>query len=132
MIPLITPAAMQTIFMFALLAAAFYFMILRPGQKRMKTQMEMMNALQPGTRVVLAGGMFATITQMGEQQVVVEISPGVEVTLSKQAIARVAKDNEDEFEFEDLDGTEPADELLGEPAQNAEPELPSTDQRPQA
>ena len=31
-----------------------------------------------------------------------------------------------------LDGTETADELLGEPAQNAEPELPSTDQRPQA
>ncbi len=48
------------------LLAVFYFLILRPQQKRAKEHKAMMEALQKGDEVVTIGGMLGTVTKVGE------------------------------------------------------------------
>lgn len=104
-----------TVFFIALMVAAFYFLIIRPQRKRQQALQQTMSALEPGTRVMLTGGMFGTVVSVGPRQAVLEISPGVELTVLKQAIARVATaaDEDTEADLEeteaalDPDGTEP-------------------------
>ena len=62
--------------MIALLALAFYFLILRPQRKRQQAVQKTMNALSPGNRVMLASGLFGTVVSVGPKQVVLETSPG--------------------------------------------------------
>ncbi|GAA2105388.1 hypothetical protein GCM10009841_24060 [Microlunatus panaciterrae] len=90
--------------------ALFYFLILRPQKKRQQAQQRTLNSLTPGTQVLLASGVFGNIVEIGEKQAVLEVSPGVQMTVLKAAIARVATDadlepplEETEFEESELD-----------------------------
>jgi preprotein translocase subunit YajC len=92
----------STLIFIALLVAAFYFLILRPQRKRQQAMQQTMNALSPGSRVMLASGVFGTVLSVGARQVVLEISPGAELTVLKQAITKVVtEDDEDRLEEED-------------------------------
>ena len=92
---------LATLAMIAALAVLGYFMLIRPQQKRAKEQAALMKSLEPGTRVMMSGGVYGTLRHVGEKQVVVEVSPGVEMTFVKQAIVRPLKDDEEEFEYDD-------------------------------
>jgi len=85
----------------ALFGAIIYFLMIRPGRKRSEDQKQMMNAMKPGARVMLTSGVFGTIQAIGDQQAVVELAPGMGVTVVKAAIARVVPDSEEEFEYTD-------------------------------
>ncbi len=94
----------STLIFIALLVAAFYFLILRPQRKRQQTQQRTMSALSPGSRVMLASGVFGTVVSVGPRQVVLEISPGAELTVLKQAITKVVtEDDEDVLEEDELE-----------------------------
>ena len=97
------PAGIDMLLMVVLFGAVMYFVMIRPQQKRLKEQQEMFNSLQR-RRVVLTSGVFATIVHAAETQMIVELAPGVEVTILKQAIIRLAKPDEEEFEFTDEAG----------------------------
>jgi preprotein translocase subunit YajC len=98
----------STLIFIALLVAAFYFLILRPQRKRQQAQHQTMNALGPGSRVMLASGVFGTVVSVGPRQVVLEISPGAELTVLKQAITKiVTEDDEDRLEEEEDELEEP-------------------------
>jgi preprotein translocase subunit YajC len=99
-----------TLAMVAVLIVVGYFLIIRPQQKRAKEQKALQDSLQAGSRVMMSGGIFGTLRHLGEKQVVVEVSPGVELTFVRQAIIRPLKDDEDEFEYADV--TEPASDTL--------------------
>ena len=87
---------LSTILLIALMVVAFYFLLLRPQKKRQQAQQKTMNEIVPGTRVLLGSGIFGTIVSAGEKQAVLETSPGIHVTVLKQAIARVIRPG-DEF-----------------------------------
>ena len=72
----------------AVLVLLMYFVILRPQKKRQQQQAKTLNAIEPGTRVMLTSGIFATVLAVGEKQMVVETSPGVQLTILKQAMSR--------------------------------------------
>jgi preprotein translocase subunit YajC len=92
----------STLIFIALLVAAFYFLILRPQRKRQQAQQQTMHALSPGSRVMLGSGVFGTVVSVGPRQVVLEVSPGAELTVLKQAISKVVtEDDEDRLEEED-------------------------------
>jgi preprotein translocase subunit YajC len=93
----------STVLMLVLMGAAFYFLLIRPQQKRAKKQQEMTNALEPGTRVMLSSGVFGTIRHLGERQAIIEIAPGIEMTVVKQAIVKTLTPEDDEFEYSDDD-----------------------------
>jgi preprotein translocase subunit YajC len=120
---------LSTILLIALMVVAFYFLLLRPQKKRQQAQQKTMNEIVPGTRVLLGSGIFGTVVSTGEKQAVLETSPGVQVTVLKQAIARVIRPG-DEFseptETDEVDDLDAADPL----APTAEYDTPTAFDRP--
>jgi preprotein translocase subunit YajC len=102
-----------TVLMLVLMGAAFYFLLIRPQQKRAKKQQEMTSALAAGTRVMLSSGIFGTIRHLGEKQAIIEIAPGLEMTVIKQAIVKTLAAEDDEFEYAD-DTAEPEGLVVAE------------------
>ncbi|HVK35919.1 MAG TPA: preprotein translocase subunit YajC [Microlunatus sp.] len=119
----------STILLIALMVVAFYFLLLRPQKKRQQAQQKTMNEIVPGTRVLLGSGIFGTVVSTGEKQAVLETSPGVHVTVLKQAIARVIRPG-DEFsepiETDDEIDDEIVDQDAVEPAHSDDAYRPST------
>lgn len=69
----------------------FYFLLIRPQQKRQKELVSMQSALKKGDEIVTSGGIVAKFVREGDAGIViVEIAPGVEVKLLKATIASVA------------------------------------------
>jgi preprotein translocase subunit YajC len=71
------------------LLAVFYFLILRPQQKRAKELKTMVEALQKGDEVVTVGGILGKVTKVGEENVAIEIADNVVVQVQKPAIQNV-------------------------------------------
>ena len=67
----------------------FYFLLIRPQQKKAKEARAMLSALEKGNEVVTAGGIVGRITRLSDQYVTVEIAPNTEITLQRQAIAQL-------------------------------------------
>ena len=99
---------LSTLLMFAVMGLAFWLLLIRPAQRKQKAQQEMVRALGPGTRVMTTAGVLATVREVGERTAVIEISPGVEMTVLKQAIMRTVTADEEEFEYDDEDGADAA------------------------
>ena len=116
---------LSTILLIALMVVAFYFLLLRPQKKRQQAQQKTMNEIQPGTRVLLGSGIFGTVVEAGEKQAVIEISPGVELTVLKQAIARIVQPG-DEFS----EPAEVAEEIEDESVVDPEPIEPTPYENP--
>ncbi len=91
------------------LIAIFYFMLIRPQQKRMRQQMELMSNLRAGDDVMTSSGIYGTITEIEEDTVLLEVAEDVEIRVAKSAIARTFSVR-DENESEEDSGEEPADE----------------------
>ena len=80
--------AFTMIFMIGMVVI-FYFLLIRPQQKRMKEHRNMVTALKKGEEVVTNGGMLGKIVEMGEQYMTVEIADGVQVKIQRHAVATV-------------------------------------------
>ncbi len=100
----------STLVLIALMVVAFYFLIIRPNKKRQQAQQATMSSLQAGTRVLMTSGIFGTIVEIGEKQAVLELSPGVQMTVLKQAIARATKDGDEEDAYDAGEDAEDTDE----------------------
>jgi preprotein translocase subunit YajC len=73
-----------------LIFAVFYFLLIRPQQKKMKAHRELLSQLNRGDRVVTNGGLVGTITKvLNDSEVQVEIAEGVRVTIMRPMIASV-------------------------------------------
>ena len=97
-----------TIVLIGLMIVAFYFLMIRPQRKRQQKQQETLNSLQPGTRVLLGSGVFGTIIRIGDKQAVLELSPGNQLTVLKQAIVRAALPEDEDTVDPDAPVSEPA------------------------
>jgi len=76
-----------------LLFFIFYFILIRPQQKRAKVHMEMMKGLQKGNKVITNGGLIGTITKFeGDDIVVLEVSQNVKVRVTRGSVAEVMSD----------------------------------------
>ncbi|HEX9824030.1 MAG TPA: preprotein translocase subunit YajC [Actinomycetota bacterium] len=84
-----------------LLVAVFYFLLIRPQQRRMRAQRDLVTSLDVGDEVVTIGGMFGRVTEMDDESATLEISPGTRVRIVKQAIARRLNDMDELTEPED-------------------------------
>ena len=77
-----------------LIFAIFYFLLIRPQQRRAKEHKEMVAGVQRGDKIVSSGGIRGKVVKVvGEFDVEVEISQGVNVTLVKSTIAEVGKES---------------------------------------
>lgn len=68
----------------------FYFILIRPQQKRLKMHNEMMKNLAKGNKVITGGGIIGTIVKFeGDDIVVVEISQGIKVRVTRSSITEL-------------------------------------------
>lgn len=72
-----------------LIFVVFYFLLIRPQNKRQKEHREMVAALTAGDEVVTAGGLLGKVTEVKEQFVHVEVATGVIVKLQRHTIGGV-------------------------------------------
>jgi len=73
----------------ALIFVVFYFLLIRPQQKRQKEHRELVTALQTGDEVTTAGGLLGKITEVKDSFVQIEIANNVVVTVQKHTISAV-------------------------------------------
>lgn len=87
-----TSILIQNIGMIVLLVLMFYFLLIRPQQRRFKEHKQMIDALKKGDRVVVGGGLVGIIDSLqGNDEVVVDLGGGMKVTALK-AMVQVRND----------------------------------------
>jgi preprotein translocase subunit YajC len=75
-----------------LMFAIFYFLLIRPQQKRAKTRNAMLQALKKGDKVITIGGLHGTIDQITEDQVVLKVGETTKLTFERSAINAVVSE----------------------------------------
>ena len=70
------------------------FLMTRSAKRKQSQAAEMRNQLQPGSGVRTIGGMYATVKEVGEDTILVDAGPGVELLFAKNAIGAVLTDDE--------------------------------------
>ena len=83
--------SLQGLLPFVLIFIIFYFLLIRPQQKRVKQHKLMVESLKRGNKVLTAGGILGVVTKAvdGSETISVEISQGVVVELARQMISEV-------------------------------------------
>lgn len=85
---------MSTLIMFALIIAIFYFLILRPQQKRQKDRQKLLETLKKGDKVLTAGGMYGTISGIDEKTVLIQVADGVKMKFERSSVTSILKEGE--------------------------------------
>ncbi len=67
----------------------FYFLLIRPQQKKQKEARAMLDALEKGNEVVTAGGILGRIVKLDEQYVTVEVAPNTQMVVQRGAISQL-------------------------------------------
>ena len=86
--------SLQGLLPFILIFIIFYFLLIRPQQKKVKQHKLMVESLKRGNKVLTAGGILGVVTKAidGSETVSVEIASGVTVELARQMISEVRGD----------------------------------------
>lgn len=79
--------------MLAVLAIAFFLMVLRPAKARQKAAQQIQSELAVGQRVMTTAGLFGYVRELTDAEVGLEISDGVVVRYVREAIAKVVDDS---------------------------------------
>jgi preprotein translocase subunit YajC len=88
------------------LLVLFWFVWVVPQRRRQRRQVEdllrLIELLEPGDEIITAGGIHGTVRAVDEDELTVEISPGVEIRLDRRAVAAVTTIDEDAGDREDV------------------------------
>ncbi len=83
-------AGMLQLLPLVLIFVVFYFLLIRPQQKKMKTHRTMGDALKRGDKVVTGGGLLGTVTKVTEgSEILIEIAEGVRVKVMRHTIQEI-------------------------------------------
>ena len=77
-----------------LMFAIFYFLLIRPQQKKAKVHKEMLSAIKKGDKVITNGGLHGVVTGIQDTVVTMEIAPKIRVKVSRGSIAGIASRSE--------------------------------------
>ena len=74
---------------FILMFVVFYFLLIRPQQKRNKIRNQMLSALKKGDKIVTIGGVHGTIEQITDDIVVLKVNDVTKITFDRSAVNNV-------------------------------------------
>ncbi len=102
-----------TLVTFGLVFVIFYFLIIRPQNKKKKDAAELLKALKKGDHVVSIGGIHGTIQSLKDDTVVLKIDGSTKITMSRSAVSTVAEQSRPtkkaaEKPVDDVETEEPA------------------------
>ena len=78
---------MEQVFPLILLLGIMYFLLIRPQQRRVRAQRDLVASLQVGDEIVTAGGLLGRIVELDDEAATVETTPGVVLRFRRVAIA---------------------------------------------
>ena len=88
-----SPSLMVTLLPLLLIFLVFYFFIIRPQKKREDERKRMIEAVRKGDKIITAGGLHGTVTQVDETSVLAQVDTNVKLRIEKSALGTViAKD----------------------------------------
>lgn len=98
----------------------FYFLLIRPQQRRQRELRDLQSSLQVGDEVMLTSGFFGTVHEITDEAVHVEIAEGVVIRVVRGAVGSTVRrvEEEQDLDEQDLDETTEADD---DPATDTEP-----------
>ena len=82
-------ADLMTFLPFIAIFVVFYFLLIRPNQKRAKETRTMQEALQKGDAVITTAGIVGKIAKLGDQYASLEVAPNVEISVQRAAISQL-------------------------------------------
>jgi preprotein translocase subunit YajC len=128
----------------------FYFLAIRPQRRQKQAHADMVSMLKKGDEIVTIGGMFGTVTAIGDDWVEIEVAKRTRVRYLKRAVSSITEaveddDEDDEYieasdddvieetvEDEDLNDPEADDAEVTEQADGETPAAPDTPEAPKA
>ncbi len=89
------PGLVESLMPLLLIFVVFYFLLIRPQQKKMKMHKEMLGTIRRGDRVVTGGGILGTVTKViSDSELQVEIADGVKVRVERSMVSGVVAKTE--------------------------------------
>ena len=85
-------AAFQQIIPLVFMFAIFYFLLIRPQQKKAKEHKALLEAMKKGDNVITAGGVHGKVTAVENELVTLEVANNVNIKITKSYIAAIKKD----------------------------------------
>ncbi len=110
---------MESLLPLVLIFVVFYFLLIRPQQKKAKAHREMLGALRRGDRIVTGGGLIGQIIRVvSENELIVEIAKDIKVRVMRSMVSDViakteparGKDDDDDYDDDDYDEEDDGDE----------------------
>jgi preprotein translocase subunit YajC len=101
---------MEALIVVALSFGLLWVLFLLPQQRRVRAHQQLVAALEEGDEVVLSAGIFGRITRLGPEDMDLQVAPGVELRVARQAVLRRV---EDATELVDSEGKRAGDETNG-------------------
>lgn len=93
--PAAGPGGLGSMFIpLACIGVIFYFLILRPQQKKAKEQQALISSLKSGDKVVTSGGIHGLIANVKEKTVILKVADNVKIEIDKAAVGIVTKSSE--------------------------------------
>ncbi|CDZ77096.1 preprotein translocase subunit YajC [Legionella massiliensis] len=83
------PDGTFSLIMIAAIFVVFYFMLIRPQNKRAKEHREMVGNLKKGDEIITSGGLLGKVVNIDEQYVKVALADGIEVNMQRGAVSSV-------------------------------------------
>ncbi|MDR3115101.1 MAG: preprotein translocase subunit YajC [Treponema sp.] len=104
----------STLVPFAMIIAIFYFLIIRPQNKKQKETQQMLSTLKKGDKITTIGGIHGVIQSVKEHSVIVKVDDDTKIEFSRSAIAGVEastkEDKNEKLEEKKEEGAEKKDE----------------------
>ncbi|MBE6446990.1 MAG: preprotein translocase subunit YajC [Alphaproteobacteria bacterium] len=93
-VPVTQPSMLNSLLPICLVMLVFYFLMIRPQQKRENQKKSMLSALKKGDKIVTLGGIIGTVHKVTNQsEISLEISEGVRIRILKTSIGDVLDKN---------------------------------------
>ena len=108
-----------------LVFVGFYFLMIRPQRRRQQQVAQQQKTIAPGSLIRTTAGMYATVVAVEDNDVILEVAPGVEVRYLKRAIQEVVTAAEEET-FEDGENFEATDDAFEDDEPATDDETPGT------
>ncbi len=89
-----TSSLISTIIMFLAIFLIFYFLIIRPQQKRAKEHQKLIQSLKKGDKVITSSGIHGKVVGLDDRTVLLEVDDGVKIKFEKAAIAVVTREGQ--------------------------------------
>jgi preprotein translocase subunit YajC len=85
---------LSTVIMLVLVFGIFYFLMVRPQQKKAKERQKMLEAVKKGDKIITAGGLHGVIAGIDDKSVLVQVADNVKLKFERTAIGSVVREGE--------------------------------------